>query len=365
MSAFRFIHCGDIHMDARFTSTGLSDIKAKIRRKEIMESFGRIITLAEKENIDAILIAGDLFEHEYVRPYTIDYIVNQIKRISDTSVFICPGNHDPYVKNSYYNLANWPENVYIFNHGIEKVELKEKDIVIIGKGFSSKYIYKSTVNDIDYTINNKKRILITHGTVGGNPNECKYHPINIDRISSNFDYIALGHFHQFNKIKSNAAYCGSPEPLGFDELGSHGIIVGEINSNGVIYEFVPLSKRHFIIKDIDCSTLSSLEEIMNMIKDAIYKNNNNLLRIILSGYRVNNVNINVEELEAMFKDNCFYLNINDETKPYLDFKSLRRDKNIKGIFIDRILTDIEKEKDIEARKKLYKALYMGISALDS
>ena len=46
-------------------------------------------------------------------------------------------------------------------------------------------------------------------------------------------------------------YPGSTVSLGFDELGKHGIIVGEIENKNVDVSFLPLAETEFVEKTID------------------------------------------------------------------------------------------------------------------
>ena len=74
-----------------------------------------------KENdIKYLFIAGDLYEQKYIKKSTIEYINNLFKEIPETKIFISPGNHDPLLKNSYYNNFLWNNNVHIFKPEFQK-----------------------------------------------------------------------------------------------------------------------------------------------------------------------------------------------------------------------------------------------------
>ena len=60
-----------------------------------------------------------------------------------------------------------------------------------------------------------------------------------------FDYIALGHIHKPIIISDNMAYCGSPEPLDFGEIGEHGIIQGIIEGRGLKLSLYLLAIEYF------------------------------------------------------------------------------------------------------------------------
>ena len=112
----KFVHIADMHFDSSLSS--LSEIEGlteKIRLEQ-REIFRKIINYIKENKIELLFIAGDLYEQKYIRETTIEYINNLFKEIENTKIFITPGNHDPFLKNSYYNNFNWNNNVYIFNN---------------------------------------------------------------------------------------------------------------------------------------------------------------------------------------------------------------------------------------------------------
>ena len=204
----RFIHMADMHFDIPFTVLSNHEELGDLRRLDQREVFNKIIEYIKKEKISYLFIAGDLYENEYVRKTTIDYINNLFKSIPETKIFIAPGNHDPLLKNSYYNNFNWNSNVYIFNSEINKFEFDDVDIY--GFGFDDFYCKNSKLEELKVENKNKINILIAHGDLNASTNvEFPYNPISENKIKEiGFDYIALGHIHK-KMIKDNIVYPGS------------------------------------------------------------------------------------------------------------------------------------------------------------
>ena len=103
----RFIHMADMHFDSPFRLLSTQENFGDQRRIEQRSVMKKIIEKIKEENIPYLFIAGDLYENEYIRKTTIEYINNLFKEIPKTKIFIAPGNHDPLLKNSYYNNFNW------------------------------------------------------------------------------------------------------------------------------------------------------------------------------------------------------------------------------------------------------------------
>ena len=138
----RFVHIADMHFDIPFTSLNNKEDLGEKRRLEQRNAFKKIIEYIKNNRVEYFFIAGDLYEHDYVRKSTIDYISKLFDEIPNTKVFITPGNHDPYIKNSIYDTYEVGENVYVFrNSRIEKYE--DENVNIYGMAFTEFFMEKS------------------------------------------------------------------------------------------------------------------------------------------------------------------------------------------------------------------------------
>lgn len=221
----KFIQMSDMHFDCPFTSLAQIEGLSEKRRLEQRKIFKNIIEYIKQNNIELLFIAGDLYDQEYIRKTTIDYINNLFKEIPETKIYITPGNHDPYIKNSYYKEYNWNNNVYIFNSEIEKINIGK--INIYGYGFNDYYCEDSKIEEIKLEETDKINILITHADLDSSKNkDGAYNSLNSKKLKNiGFNYIALGHIHKNNIENENKIiYSGSTISHGFDELEEHGVI---------------------------------------------------------------------------------------------------------------------------------------------
>ena len=228
----KFVHIADMHFDIPFTSLNSREGLGEKRRLEQRSAFKKAINYIKDNNVEYFFIAGDLYEHEYVKKSTIDFIINCFNEIPNTKIFISPGNHDPYIKNSYYEAYDFGSNVYIFkNSYIEKYE--DENVNIYGMAFTEFFMEETPLENIVIEDNNKLNILVAHCDLNGSKDAdgFSYNPILESKINSlGFDYLAIGHIHKNNFDNSNNAhYPGSPISLGFDELGKHGMIARRNN----------------------------------------------------------------------------------------------------------------------------------------
>ena len=356
----RFVHIADMHFDIPFTSLNSRENLGEKRRLEQRNVFKKVIEYIKQNKIDYFFIAGDLYEHEYVKKSTIDYIVALFREIPDTKIFISPGNHDPYIKGSYYDTYNFGDNVYIFhNSKLEKYE--DKNVNIYGVAFTEFYMNNSCFENIVIPISNKPNILVAHCDLDGSKDKegFSYNPVLQSKSSSlGFDYGAIGHVHKNNlENKNRIYYPGSTISLGFDELGEHGMIVGEITKDKFYMDFVRLDDRKFEEFELDVSEFASKEDLLEKIMN-LNLNKSNIYKIILVGKR--NFEINPRELlKILSSDNI--LKIKDETKLNYDLEELSMQNNLRGIFIREV---IEKYKSGECTEEEFqKAIEIGLEAM--
>ena len=358
----KFVHMADMHFDAPFATLAKKENKAIERRIEQRKVMREIVEYIKENSIPYFFIAGDLYENQYIRLSTIEFINNLFKEIPKTKVLITPGNHDPYIKNSYYKQFKWNDNVIIFSNEIQKINYG--NVEIYGYGFNDFYM-KTKQDELNIEDNSKINILITHGSLDNIGDENKeYNPLNSKILNKiGFDYVALGHIHKISYCdydKQKIVYPGSPVSLGFDELGKRGFIVGEIEENTKKLElkFVETTAKTFEELNLDISLINSEEELIEKIIN-LNLDENKYYKIKLIGKR-NFELIEKNILELTNRDNI--LKIKNLTQEKYNIKEIAKELSLKGIFANEILEKINITEDINEKKDLLKAFEIGMDA---
>lgn len=367
----RFIHMADMHFDTPFTALNSKTGLGGARRLEQRKAFKNIIEYIKNENIEFLFIAGDLYEHNYIRSTTIEFINELFKQIPNTKIFIAPGNHDPNLKNSYYSTFKWNDNVYIFDSNIKMYEFD--NVCIYGYGFEDFYCNNSKINEIKIKEKNKINILISHASLDSSEKqELQYNPIKEkDLTKLGFDYVALGHIHKQGIFNNNIVYPGSTIALGFDELGEHGILDVELikkenkllennlekNKINLKIKFIKIDERNFIEKNINISSINSEEELIEEINQ-INLEENKFYKIILEGeesFEINPTRIcKLQEQKNVIK----IIKISHIKE---NLEELSKEKSLRGIFVNKML---EKQKNSNYTEELInKAIEIGLDAL--
>ncbi len=360
----KFVHIADIHFDSPFVNLSDKEGLGNLRRLEQRKALKKAIEYIKENNIKYLFISGDLYEQKYIKKSTIEYINNLFKEIPETKIFISPGNHDPYIKNSYYNKFIWNENVKIFNSKIEKIETEEANIY--GYGFDDFYCKNSGIENIEIEDNTKLNILVIHGSLdGGAIENNEYNPLTRKMLKTKkFDYVALGHIHKLDynqEENQNIVYPGSTVSLGFDELGSHGMIVGNLEKDKIQLEFMPLDEMEFKLQEVDVTGINSKEELIEKINEIKFKENE-LIEIILVGKR--KFEINKYELYKLILNDKI-IKIKNKTKIDYNLEKLANETTLKGLFAKEMLQKLNEDNLSEEDKEIIeKAVEIGLEALE-
>lgn len=352
---------GDLHLDAPFTALSDTDGRPFQRRQDLKRTLSRIIDLALSKKPDMVLVCGDLYEHTYTVKSSIHYICDQFDRISEIPVLMIPGNHDPLVPGSFYSEHAWPSNVHLLAKG-DMFECTSSGARIYG-GSPSTAADPSFIN-----------ILMHHGTLDMPFSSGAYQPISgRDTEGLGFDYCALGHFH--SRISSAGPggifyNAGSPEPLGFDEEGDHGVYFSVIEKESgkgstVKSDFIKLCSRRAFNLEVDISGCLNNEQAAGYAADRVEKAgcSEDLFRIILRGRIPSDIRIDAEAVAQLLEGKAFYIRILDETAPDYDLEQISREQGLRGLFTRKMLERAAKA-DQEGARLAMQALYYGLEAID-
>jgi exonuclease SbcD len=369
MRTIRILHCGDLHFDTPFRE--LSGKKAEARKEDLRETWGKIIDLIKKEEIQLVLMSGDLFDNGRIMKTTLEYLIKKLQEISPTPVFISPGNHDPYASNSYYQIIDWPDNVHIFGSTLEKVLLPQLGTCIYGIGFSKPYQRESLIRNFCVEDEKYINLMVLHGDVVSKGQDSNYNPITLEDIQkSKLDYLALGHQHSYSEINRTAntfwGYSGNPEGRGFDEQGSKGVLIGDIGKGYCRLNFYETCKRKYWEKKVDIGDAITYEEIIEQIyKQVKYGDpEQDLYKIILTGELSEKFKVDPFIVQQKLASAFYFIKIVEDTKIKIDYDTLEKTFSLKGIFVRKIREKMKHAQDETQKRRLELALKLGLYALE-
>lgn len=349
----KFVHVSDIHIGM---SPDPTMFWSEDRALDIRETFANVIKKTKEENADCLLISGDLFNHQPLSD-ELNFVNDLFKTIPHTKIIVIAGSSDHIKPNSLILNYKFADNVYYFLDKTEcAFEVGNKTIVIHGFSYYSLEDTTPIINSITPENDKNIHILLAYG------GDSNHSPFDINKLDSkNFSYIALGSRHNFEVLIDNKAYYpGSLEPLDSNDIGDHGIIIGEINQNtrrAYNIHFEKMARLSYIPINIKMNGSNTEEDISEIVMEEVMKFGlENIFKIKISGYR----NPDIEITRDIFNEKIRIVELIDNTDPKYDFIKLSSEhpQDMIGAFIRKMTSRSDNLSDIEKR-----ALYLGTHAL--
>ena len=361
----KVLHCADIHLDSPFASENA--IKAEVRRNELRGTFTSMMMYAKMNGADIVLIAGDLFDSDFVTKETVSLILREFENNPDCRFIISPGNHDIYTVNSVYSRTVFPDNVYIFSTDVlSYFTFEEINTDVYGYAFVRNEMEKNPFAGLRPQNHNAINLLCAHGDMVSKSKDC---PITKNEIeSSGFDYVALGHIHNGNGLEKAGnvyySYSGCLEGRDYGETGYKGALWIEMEKGKLEAREIRFSKRRYESEKLNITGASSMTDVLTHVRQLVADNKyaeDTALRVQFEGDVDPSLIISPSMLREQFKT-LFELDIIDKTMPIFDYTYLLNDPTIRGAFLNKILPILQngspEEQNIAAR-----ALRYGLSAI--
>ena len=365
----KILHTGDIHLDSPFARMDAK--KAQQRREEARASFCAMLAYARKTGVDLILMAGDVFDGEYVSRETTEMLVREFAKLS-CPVVISPGNHDYYSPSGIWGKLRFPENVFIFRTPeVTKFSFDSLHTDVYGYAFTEAEMLQSPLSGQRVQDPSRINLLCAHGDTTSPLS--RYAPLSCGEIAAfGADYAALGHIHNAPSVdrreKTVSVYCGCLEGRAPDETGPKGAVIAEITKEGTTAAVragrIRFSKRRYENAQTDCTGADSLAALESRIRQTVADGGygeDTLLRLTLTGEVDPLLAVDTEALQQRFPE-LFSLEITDGTTPALSAAELMNDRTVRGEFYRALLPAIESG-DPHKRRIAVEALRLGLAAM--
>lgn len=268
----KFLHLSDLHIGLKLMNRDLREDQEYILKQ--------VVEIAVREQPDAIVIAGDIYDKAVPSAEAVEvfdsFISDLTSSLPDTVIMMISGNHDSAPRVDCYRSVLSRQNLYMIGMPpqteedfIEKVTLKDvygnvnfyllpfvkpsmvKKVVGIDEN-GNNLSYDATVHKLIERENidlNERNVLVSHQfylPVGKSSDEIERMDSeirtvgNIDEVCADvleyFDYAALGHIHKPMKVGSEVyRYCGTPLACSVSEAGQQkGILMVELGEKKVV-----------------------------------------------------------------------------------------------------------------------------------
>lgn len=267
----KFIHTSDWHLGRQFHNVSLLDDQQAV--------LDQLIQYIEHNPVDAVVVAGDIYDRSVPPTIAIELLNEVVKRICgelNTPMILISGNHDGAERLGFGSEQMKNAGLHIisnFEDMLTPVVIETESagqVAFYGMPYNDpeqvRFAYQEPVSTHDQAHKllaekiteqfqpEQRNVLVSHCFVDGAIESESERPLSIggsDRVSHehflNFDYVALGHLHQPQKKgEEYIRYSGSLMKYSFGEQNQKkGFTLVEIDQNGFVSaEHIDLAAPH-------------------------------------------------------------------------------------------------------------------------
>lgn len=274
--AFRFLHTADIHLDSPLRTLALRDetLGAQVRNAT-RKAFAGLVETCLERRVDALLIAGDLYDGDLRDMSTALFLGRQMRRLAEAGiwVFIIRGNHD--AESVLTRELSLPDNVHVFGAEGGTEVMEEAGIAIHGISFASAHVPENLLNRYPAPAPGRVNIGLLHTSLTGAEGHDVYAPCSLaDLTGHGFDYWALGHVHKraVHAEKPWVVMPGIPQGRDIGEDGPKSATLVTVGDDGAIsIEPVPSALVQFERIEADLTGTETMAAVASRLEAALGK----------------------------------------------------------------------------------------------
>jgi DNA repair exonuclease SbcCD nuclease subunit len=271
----KLLHTADWHLGRRFPSFP-EEAQKKLSRAR-MDVVGKILDLARRNAVNAVLCAGDLFDEPTPAPDFWRGLAAIFRNPTGfhPPVFLVPGNHDPLTSESVWAPSHpfrkeLPDWVHVVDEDNFTFELAPDAVL-----YASPCRSKAGENDLAMALPTREpgdtrvRIGCVHGSTFDIDGYQTNFPIGRDAgVLRGLNYLAIGDTHSFRDVTESSpvptVYPGAPEPTNFDEPGAGSVALVLLFRHGSRRPRIERSERVGFWQWIDrrCRSINDLRTLL-------------------------------------------------------------------------------------------------------
>jgi exonuclease SbcD len=324
----RLLHTADVHLGARHADLGE---QATALRERQFAAFRATVDLALEERVDAVLIAGDLFDSNTQPRRSVERAAAELRRLADAAIrtVVIPGTHDVYDGASVYRaydlaaLAGLPadaDRLVVLTPDRPDAVFGPLDLVVHGRVFATKRAPRSPLAGLDVTGDDRAswHVGMVHGSllIPGRTEHDEVVFTAEEIAATHLDYLALGHWHSSQRGQAGAtlwAYSGAPEPVAVDQDRAGNVLLVTLaerdGGRHIDVEERRVGRTRFDRLDVDAAEVGSQPALVERV--ASLADPDLVLDVRLVGVRPDDLDLAPDEVERELAERFFRLRVRD------------------------------------------------------
>lgn len=303
----RFLHAADLHLDSplrglqRYEGAPTEQIRSAPRK-----AFQNLVQLALREQVQLVVIAGDIYDGDWQDHNTGLFFVRQISQLTNAGIHVIAinGNHD--AARQMTRTLPLPRNpdgteIMLSCDSAETRCLENIGVAVHGRSFADRAEEENLVMQYPAAKPGLFNIGVLHTSLTGSEGHNTYAPCRpIDLMDKQYHYWALGHIHQRGQhhdpddpLATPIWFSGNIQGRHVRETGPKGCLIVDVDAKfQPRVRFEPLDVVRWQVAELDVSELDSIDDIHQWYADWLDKNLNQAAsrlvahRINLSGRSV-------------------------------------------------------------------------------
>ncbi len=266
-SSLRLLHASDLHLEQPIY--GLSEVPPHLRELLIEAPYHaaeQVFATALAEDVDAVLLAGDLLNVDRAGPPAIMLLLEQFARLSDRGIPVYWAGGVADLPDNWPRSVTLPTNVHVFSIGcVESLDLvRNGETVARVQGTSCRENGEVETRGFHRDAHGLFTIGVAHGTNDSAGREG-------DRVN----YMALGGRHRYQTVDEQpgvAHYCGTPQGRGPQETGPHGCTLVHVDDTGRARpQFVATDSVRWTEQTVEVTASTREEQLSERLFDRLEK----------------------------------------------------------------------------------------------
>ena len=270
---------------------------ANALRDATFRAYENIVELCIVERVDALLVAGDVYDSADRSLRAQLKFVEGLKRLHTAGIrsFVCHGNHDPL--DGWEARLNYPPSCTRFGANFNAVPVFKEDpkrAIVLGISYATRDVTKNLVQPLGRVDPDSFFIGLLHANVGNNLEHGPYAPCSLDDlVQSGVEYWALGHVHTrqiLNEQSPTVVYPGNSQGRHPNETGPRGVYIAEVaDGENIRLNFRPVDTVRWERLNLDISHIETEQHLFDslhqQVEDALDSADGRsvVLRVTLSG----------------------------------------------------------------------------------
>lgn len=264
----RFLHCADIHLDSplrgleRYEGAPVEEVRGSTRR-----AFENMVQYAVRERVDFVVIAGDLYDGDWLDFNTGLYFAKGMAQLGESgiAVYVLRGNHDAASKLT--RSLPLPKNVRLFPDKAPKTFTDDNlGLAVHGQSFATAAVLEDLAAGYPQLVRGYFNVGVLHTSLTGRPGHNNYAPTSEAILrSKGYDYWALGHVHAREIVSSDpwVVYPGNIQGRHIRELGAKGCELVTVEDGSITTEPVAFDVLRWAELAVDVAGLPDLDALFD------------------------------------------------------------------------------------------------------